>query len=148
MSNRVNAPTAATLITSPLECGSLYVAREYAKTRAWGNRPMAAPRLPRSGVPTVGRPVGPTLKRWTPVQLLGFKRPYLARLAELRARLYVTGVVNICDMVRVLITGGSGFLGSTLGNLLSTKYEVFAAYLNSRPPESASPLQFDIRNGE
>jgi dTDP-4-dehydrorhamnose reductase len=51
-------------------------------------------------------------------------------------------------MVRILITGGSGFLGSTLGHFLSTKHEVFAAYLNSRPPETGAPLQFDIRDAE
>src|SRR4029079_19337475 len=69
-------------------------------------------------------------------------------LPELRARLYVSGADNICDMVRILITGGSGFRVCTLANFLSTKYEVFAAYLHSRPPESGTPLQFDVRDVE
>jgi len=51
-------------------------------------------------------------------------------------------------MFRILITGGSGFLGSILGKILSTKYEVYAAYLNSQPPRFGVPLQFDIRDAE
>src|SRR5215510_4214127 len=51
-------------------------------------------------------------------------------------------------MFRILITGGSGFIGSILGNSLSAKYDVFAAYLNSRQPQSGMPLQFDIRDAE
>jgi dTDP-4-dehydrorhamnose reductase len=51
-------------------------------------------------------------------------------------------------MFRILITGGSGFLGSILGGILSAKYDVFAAYLNSRQPQSGEPLQFDIRDAE
>jgi dTDP-4-dehydrorhamnose reductase len=67
---------------------------------------------------------------------------------ELGARHYVTAVDNICGMFRIFITGGSGFLGSILANILSAKYDVSAAYLNSQQPKSGAPLQFDIRDAE
>ncbi len=51
-------------------------------------------------------------------------------------------------MQRILITGGSGFLGSLLGKILSTKYEVYVGHLHSKAPAFGVPLQFDIRDAD
>ena len=51
-------------------------------------------------------------------------------------------------MTRILITGGSGFLGSVLGKILSARYELYAAHLNSQVPLSGQALRFDIRDAE
>jgi dTDP-4-dehydrorhamnose reductase len=51
-------------------------------------------------------------------------------------------------MRRILITGGSGFLGSVLARILSTKYEVYPGYLTSHAGTFGIPLRFDVRYGE
>jgi nucleoside-diphosphate-sugar epimerase len=51
-------------------------------------------------------------------------------------------------MLRILITGGSGFLGSVLGKILSAKHEVHSARLNAEAPPWGLPVQFDIQDAE
>jgi len=53
---------------------------------------------------------------------------------------------NVADMLRILITGGSGFLGSVLAKILSTRHEVHTAHLNSAAPPFGLPVHFDIRD--
>src|SRR5262245_62643505 len=47
-------------------------------------------------------------------------------------------------MSNILVTGGSGYLGSILAKILSAKFDVYASYLNSQAPSFGVPLQFDI----
>ncbi len=48
-------------------------------------------------------------------------------------------------MTRVLVTGGSGFLGHNLGTSLSRRHEVFSGYCIN-PPDAGkiTPVQFDV----